>query len=110
MTTHLIRVNSSGEVLDAEGRPSGVVLADKKFLQSPTAWCNKCGFFGQVWMHPGDKCAYIPRIQPAARPDIAALAVRVPERKSLDDIALGSPAWLAYTHWNACLDALGIAP
>lgn len=41
MTDYLIRVNSQGEVLDASGKPSGVVLIDQTQLQNPTAWCNK---------------------------------------------------------------------
>ena len=81
--TYLIRVNSSGEVLDGEGRPTGNVVVPMVAKVMLSVDC----------------------------PDIDALAVKVPKRREPPFMGWDSDReeYSAEGH-NACLDALGIAP
>lgn len=79
----------TGDILDSEGKPSG--LSVQKLHGTTDVWVNG------VWVRTA--------MLSAARPDIAALAVKVPERKPEFGDGYAEP-----TGWNACLDALGIKP
>ena len=101
MTDYLLRVNSSGEVLDGEGKPTGNVVVPSVATKGMLSACTSAFTAKELYAV----------MLSAARPDIAALAVRVPHRRPDDTF---SPDAIAPTccdyAWNACLDALGIKP
>jgi len=79
----------TGEILDSEGKPSG--LSVQKLHGTTDVWVNG------VWVRTA--------MLSAARPDIAALAAKVPERQKI-------PLWKCCDieralGFNECLDAIG---